>query len=141
MTASFRSLIADIRVALTTPSYIERRLPELIQPAAQREGGVSDPSGAVKAAHRALRYLARIPGAPWRNTCLYRGVAECLLLRAHGIPARLCIGVESLEGSVQNVGAHAWVETDGEFEAAAVERPRASTVPLVGSRLGRRHEG
>ncbi len=141
MTASLRSLIAGIRVALATPSHIERSLPELIRPPGRGEGMVSDPTFAISAAHQALRYLARIPGAPWRNTCLYRAVAECLLLRAHGIPARLCIGVESQEDSVHHVGAHAWVETDEPFQAARTDRPRASTVRLVGSQVGRRHEG
>ncbi len=140
MIASIRSKIEGVRAALATPSHIERSLPELMQPPAERDGIVSDPTGAIATAHRTLRLLSKVPGTPWRNTCLFRSVAECLLLRAHGIPARLCIGVESPEGSLRSVEAHAWVETDGEFETARRDAPRASTVPLAGSRLGRRDE-
>jgi hypothetical protein len=45
----------------------------------------------------------------WRNTCLYRSVAECLALRQLGVPARLCLGVDN-EEAVDSVVAHAWVE-------------------------------
>lgn len=137
MITSMRSLTEGIRVALATPSHIERGLPELIEPFGGNGGVVSDPAFAIKAAHRVLRLLARIPGGRWRNTCLYRSVAECLLLRAHGIDARLCIGVESQQGATAGVGAHAWVETDEKYEVTRSDPPKPSTVRLVDSRPGR----
>ena len=108
---SIRSLAEGVRVALATPSHIDHSLPELLEPVQPTTRGESDPALAIRTAHRTLRYLARIPGSRWRNTCLYRSVAECVLLREHGIAARLCIGVEHQDGSAPGVGAHAWVES------------------------------
>src|SRR5256885_8797513 len=50
---------------------------------------------AVRAAHLTLRLLARAAFPVWRNTCLYRAVAECLVLRHYGIACRLELGVAS----------------------------------------------
>ncbi len=72
------------------------------------------PPLASRAARATLRLLARLPRSPWRNTCLYRSVAECLALRRYGVPARLRIGVAAgAPGTVVDVAAHAWVEVDG----------------------------
>jgi hypothetical protein len=126
-----RSLAEGVRVALATPSHIDHRLPELLEPCQQTARGESHPDLAIRAAHRTLRYLARIPGSRWRNTCLYRSVAECVLLRAHGIAARLCIGVEPQDNSASGVGAHAWVESPSDVQRSAP--PGASMVRLAGS--------
>jgi hypothetical protein len=64
------------------------------------------PRGGVGAANRLLRLLARLPGHRWRNTCLYRSVAECLVLRGYGVPAIVKIGVKNDTGDIE---AHAWV--------------------------------
>jgi hypothetical protein len=132
-TRSIRSLAQGVRVALATPSYIERRLPELMERSHPQARIALDPAAAIKAAHRALRVLARIPGSPWRNTCLYRSVAECVLLRAYGVPARLCIGVERQPASAPGVAAHAWVESDAEDLVPKSAPPSPSTVRLVGA--------
>ncbi|MDH3495215.1 MAG: lasso peptide biosynthesis B2 protein [Gemmatimonadota bacterium] len=131
---SLRSLARGIRVALATPSHIEHRLPALLAWSRDNAVVASDPTAAITTAHRALRILARIPGGPWRNTCLYRGAAECLLLRAHGVAARLSIGVESRPHSAPGVEAHAWVETDAERVAPRSAPPTPATVRLTGSR-------
>ncbi len=70
-----------------------------------RERG--DPTDALRAAHRMLQILtrARLPG--WRNTCLYRAVAECLVLRYYGIPSRVRLGV-ARPGDEYPIRAHAW---------------------------------
>ena len=44
----------------------------------------------------------------WRNTCLYRALAECLVLRRYGIACRVELGVTRL-GKPAAIGAHAWV--------------------------------
>src|SRR4029077_20313048 len=56
-----------------------------------RERG--NPTAALRAAHALLRILARTRLPWWRNTCLYRAVAECLVLRYYGIPSRVRLGV------------------------------------------------
>lgn len=63
---------------------------------------------AVRAAHATLRILGRAPLPLWRNTCLYRAVAECLVLRRYGVPCRLELGV-TRSGDGMAIGAHAWV--------------------------------
>jgi hypothetical protein len=55
-----------------------------------------------------LRLLARARLPWWRNTCLYRAVAECVVLRRYGVPCRLELGV-TRSGDGAAIGAHAWV--------------------------------
>src|SRR5437588_8089073 len=68
---------------------------------------------AVRAAHLTLRWLSRAAFPVWRNTCLYRAVAECLVLRRYGVPCRLELGVASHDAPGR-ITAHAWVvRSDG----------------------------
>ena len=100
------AVLAGVRAALASPRWIEgAHLAELLReppPAPERRV----PRGATGAAMRLLRVLARLPGSPWRNTCLYRSVAETLVLRRYGVPAILKIGVKNGSGDIE---AHAWV--------------------------------
>ena len=75
---------------------------------ANRRGG--DPELAVRAAFLALRLLARLRFPLWRNTCLYRSIAQCLVLRGYGVPCRLRIGVTTPNDKAASIDAHAWVE-------------------------------
>jgi hypothetical protein len=110
------------------PSVIDGALAELLAPAptASLRAHTVDAHRAVVMSRRALGTFARMRPARWRSTCLYRSVAECLVLRALGHPARVVIGVGTDEGAV-GVMAHAWVECEG-FEclstrgAAELER-------------------
>lgn len=47
---------------------------------------------------------------PYRANCLHQSLALCHVLRQHGLPARLRIGVLP---QVRPFQAHAWVELDG----------------------------
>ena len=81
----------------------------------------------IRIANSTLRVLAKIPGGRWRNTCLFRSVAECAVRREYGVPARVAIGVDSVEGDVV---AHAWVEVAG-----SDERDSRAMKPLHQSRV------
>jgi hypothetical protein len=59
-----------------------------------------------------LYRLSRLRPVRWRWTCLYRSVAECLVLRTLGHPARVVIGVGANDDAL-GVMAHAWVECEG----------------------------
>lgn len=79
----------------------------------------------------ALRFLRQLPG--WRNTCLYRAVAECLVLRGLGMPATLRLGVARTVGSnavwpvaAGAIAAHAWVDCPG-HRCRATDGAEAST--------------
>jgi hypothetical protein len=76
-------------------------------------GAPPAPQSALRAARGVLRILGRVPLLPWRNTCLYRSVAECLVLRHCGVPCRLRIGVRRGAAASTAVEAHAWVEWSG----------------------------
>lgn len=103
-----RAALAGVRAALASRRWIEGpRLAELMREAPPARPGGRVPRGAVGAAMVLLKALARLPGSPWRNTCLYRSVAECLVLRRYGVPATLHIGVRS--GERADIEAHAWV--------------------------------
>jgi hypothetical protein len=67
-----------------------------------------------------------VPGGRWRNTCLYRSVAECLVLRGYGEDARLRIGVGSEASAIV---AHAWV-VRGDQEDAAADPAAAALRPF-----------
>ena len=71
---------------------------------------------AVRTSLRALWWLARLPLSPWRNTCLFRSVAECLIFRRYGVSSRVCLGVRI--NDISAVNAHAWVEIHGESTSA-----------------------
>ena len=63
---------------------------------------------AVRAAHVTLRWLSRAAFPVWRNTCLYRAVAECLVLPRYGIPCHLELGIANHDAPGK-ITAHAWV--------------------------------
>jgi hypothetical protein len=101
---------AGIWAALRVPFWLRRRrLPALLAPPARGRPGADVPRGALRAAFAGVRLLARVPGLPWRNTCLYRSIAECLVLRRYGVPAVVRIGVRSEGADAGEVKAHAWV--------------------------------
>ena len=64
---------------------------------------------ALRAANKMLRILSR-SGFLWRDTCLYRSIAQCLVLRTFSRSASLRLGVRE---NVRDIKAHAWVEYDG----------------------------
>jgi len=101
------AVLAGMRAALAAPRWIEGpRLAELLRPPSPLRAESRVPRGATGSALRLIGVLARLPGGHWRNTCLYRSVAECLVLRRYGIPAIVKIGVKGAEGDIE---AHAWV--------------------------------
>jgi hypothetical protein len=103
-------LIVGGWAALRTPVWLSgMRLESLVTPPLASNG---HPVAAdrIRAARGALRLLARLPGSPWRATCLYRCAAEVLLRREAGQGAVLQLGVRR---SGEEIGAHAWVECDG----------------------------
>jgi hypothetical protein len=105
------------------------RLQRLLRdaPAPAPAGAPRPPELATRASQLALRVLARLPFLPWRNTCLYRSVAECLALRDCGICCHLELGVSRDAVSGESIVAHAWVER--------ADRPRPDH-PLVPLRPG-----
>jgi hypothetical protein len=109
-----RAVLLGAPAAWRAPAVIDRSLAELLAPAtaSSMRAHPHDARLAVHLSHRVLGRLARIRPARWRSTCLYRSVAECLVLRALGHPARVVIGVGAGAGAL-GVMAHAWVECEG----------------------------
>ncbi|MFI5236052.1 MAG: lasso peptide biosynthesis B2 protein [Gemmatimonadales bacterium] len=83
----------------------------------------------LRASGRAIRLLSRLPGSPWRNTCLYRSVAATLALRSLGYEAVLRLGVSASGGPI-DVAAHAWVECPGVQSRALPAEGLGGFVPL-----------
>jgi Transglutaminase-like superfamily len=106
------ALLTGAWCALRAPLWLRgRRWTELLTPpAGARAGAAPPPRGVVRASRAGVRLLAALPRSPWRNTCLYRSVAECLALRRYGVPAVVRIGVRS--GGDEGILAHAWVVAD-----------------------------
>ncbi|HEX8693177.1 MAG TPA: lasso peptide biosynthesis B2 protein [Longimicrobium sp.] len=128
MTRRHAAALVGAWAALRVPFWLRgRRLQALLRPSAPARADAAVPRGALGGAMRTVALLARVPGSPWRNTCLYRSVAECLVLRRYGVPAQLRIGVKS-EGEGGEIAAHAWVARPGDPALAASP---GGHVPLV----------
>jgi Transglutaminase-like superfamily len=109
------AVLVGLRAAWRTPAIIARGLPALLAPPAAPVPGAANTARAamaVRVAHRAIALLARARPSRWRTTCLYRSVAECVALRAYGLPARIVIGVGNGTAPATTI-AHAWVECEG----------------------------
>lgn len=96
--------------ALRAPHVISASLRTMIDAPVGTVNAPRNPDRALRVAMRSLALLARVPGAYWRNTCLYQSVAECAVRRARGWPARVVIGVAQDNADVI---AHSWVEIVG----------------------------
>jgi hypothetical protein len=109
-----RPVLLGASAAWRTPDVIARSLPELLAPTTfgSMRAHPLDARRTATMSHRMLNTFARVRPARWRSTCLYRSVAECLVLRALGHPARVVVGVGADAGP-QGVMAHAWVECEG----------------------------
>jgi hypothetical protein len=114
MSGPVAAAAAGVWGALRVPAYLAgERWTALLAPAAHAHApAAAAPRGTARAARAAVRALAAVPLLPWRNTCLYRSVAECLALRAFGVPAVVRIGVRRGDGAEAEVLAHAWVVAD-----------------------------
>lgn len=111
MTPVLFAYARGMRAALSAPLWLHganlAALVNVADPRAPRIEG-ADPAPALRAAHATLRLLARTRLPWWRNTCLYRAVVDCLVLRGYGIPSRVELGVTRPEDGGE-IGAHAWV--------------------------------
>jgi len=110
--------------ALQVPLWLRGdRWRELLTPPAGAPTAVRPPRGVMRAARGGVRALAAVPGSPWKNTCLYRSVAECLALRRYGVPAVVRIGVRPGDGAdATPIVAHAWVVADPAAEPPPPDR-------------------
>jgi hypothetical protein len=107
---SARGLAEGVSAALRSPLWLRgERLTELMDAPAGLAPESAVPRGATGAAFLTLRILGRVPHSPWRFTCLYRSIAECLVLRRHGVPAVMRIGVRNEGPPAGAIVAHAWV--------------------------------
>jgi len=106
-----------LRSVFRAPGVIEHQLPLLLvhAPARAIVASRSEAERTVRLSHRLLgRFgrLRRLSVHRWRATCLYRSVAECLVLRELGFPARILIGARR-DDTGGTIEAHAWVECEG----------------------------
>lgn len=107
--ARLLGIARGVTVALATPFWLRpARLHELLRGGQQHIVPAKEISTEIAVAHRSLALLARVRLPLWRNTCLFRSVAECLVRQLHGAEYRLRIGVAA-GVAVHGVAAHAWV--------------------------------
>ncbi len=115
MILQLTGLGVGLGAAVRTPRWLAGdRLQELLRDPASPLRQSGDPSGAIRTSHRALRLLGRLPYSPWRNTCLYRSVAQCLVLRSYGVAARVEIGAKRDCATERGIEVHAWVSGNGD---------------------------
>lgn len=88
-----------------------RRLHALVARRARGRGGQASRShhSAERIAWAVRAAALVIPGA----TCLPRALTAWMMLRRHGHPAQLRIGIARADGN--SFAGHAWVESDGEI--------------------------
>ncbi len=123
----WRGVAAGTTAALAAPAALTRAgLRILMRDAGPPRADARPDDELALALGSAARAIALLAGASarvgaaglWRNSCLYRSVAQCLVLRAYGRRARVALGAGQLPGGA--VGAHAWVVYGG---PEPVERP------------------
>lgn len=123
MTRLAAAAITGAWSALRVPLWLRgRRWQELLVPPPAARAGSQPPRGVIRATRVMIRVLGAVPGLPWRNTCLYRSVAECLALRRYGVPAVVRIGVRAGQGAETPIVAHAWVVRDPAAEPPPPDR-------------------
>jgi hypothetical protein len=114
-------LATGAAAALESPLWLRAaKLSELLAAPRRTARPQRDPGVAVRVAFQLLRLLARLRLPLWRNTCLYRSIAECLVLKRYGIPCRMQIGVATKTATDDAIHAHAWVVRLDGTEAALV---------------------
>lgn len=111
--ASVSALATGAVAALASPWWLtSARFSRLLaSPAPHAAAAGRNPAVAIRAAFLTLRILAWLRLSLWRNTCLYRSTAECLVLRHYGMRCHLQLGVIADSGT-DPVTAHAWVVQD-----------------------------
>ena len=114
-----RSALVGIGAALRAPAWVSGPKFRSALTAEPEDGSPSreaDPSleVALRVANGAVRQLARTNTA-WRNTCLYRSMAQYLVLRDFGRSAAIRIGVQGAPDhrDEKDVSAHSWVVYNG----------------------------
>jgi hypothetical protein len=116
---------AGFWAAARVPLFLHgRRWTELLA-VPERRGRARAPRGTARFARLTVRVLAAVPLTPWRNTCLYRSIAECLALRSFGVPAVVRIGVRPGTPGEGSILAHAWVVVEPSAEPPPPDRMRA----------------
>jgi hypothetical protein len=112
---SLRGGLHGARVALGLPLRLRKdRLEELMCEAPPAPSRLVEVETALRVGLALLAYLARLRTPFWRNTCLYRSILECVLLRRSGRAAVVRIGVRRGGDDVTGaIAAHAWVEVGG----------------------------
>lgn len=117
--------VTGLWAGLRVPAWLHgRRWTELLHEPPAPPGPAHPARGAVRAALFTVRVLGRVPGLPWKDTCLYRSVAECLALRRYGVAAVVRIGVKNDPGTGE-IQAHAWVVRDPSAEPPAPDAMQA----------------
>ena len=115
---SARSAYVGLRAALRVPMWVTgSRLRSTLEQSVD-EGGCAEPDEelivALRVANGAIRHLSRTR-VGWRNTCLYRSMAQYLVLRDFGRSAAIRIGVKGAPRHTddRDVSAHSWVIYNG----------------------------
>jgi hypothetical protein len=114
-----RSALVGIGAALRAPAWVsgpKLRLALTADPGTAPLPGEPDVSleVALRVANGAVRQLSRTNTA-WKNTCLYRSMAQYLVLRDFGRSAAIRIGVQGAPDhrDDKDVSAHSWVVYNG----------------------------
>ena len=110
-----RSAYVGFSAALRAPRWVSGpRLRTALEATADRGEQPIDPDHSLEVALRiangAVRHLSRT-GTAWKNTCLYRSIAQYLVLRDYGRSAAIRIGVQGApkHSDDKEVTAHSWV--------------------------------
>jgi hypothetical protein len=114
-----RSAAIGLSAALRAPGWLSGpRLKMALEAAVDHTEQPVDPDHslevALRVANGAVRHLART-GTAWKNTCLYRSMAQYLVLRDYGRSAAIRIGVQGAPTHTDDkeVTAHSWVVYHG----------------------------
>ena len=116
--AAARATLVGMSAALRAPFWVHgKRLRGALEAQVDQRTrhAQADPALVVslRVANGSIRQLSRTRTA-WKNTCLYRSVAQYLVLKQYGRSAAIRIGVRSSPHEDEgDIAAHSWVLHDG----------------------------
>ncbi|HEY0243711.1 MAG TPA: lasso peptide biosynthesis B2 protein [Gemmatimonadaceae bacterium] len=116
--ATARATLVGMSAAMRAPFWVHgKRLRGALGAQVERTAQRSDADPALvvslRVANGSIRQLSRTRTA-WKNTCLYRSVAQYLVLKKYGRSAAIRIGIRSSPHEDEgDVAAHSWVLHDG----------------------------
>jgi hypothetical protein len=118
--------LGTLRAAILVLPF--RRITRLMGLAPGENLGAADPALAERAARVGWAVRTVASRTPWQSACLAQALAGAILLRRHGLPGTIYLGVAKEAGAANALTAHAWLRCGDAILTGAAGRERFAVV-------------